>query len=213
MISRQKTTVAVLRQLLGLSVEEFGQLIGKSVSTVTKLENGLLKLSAETAIKISHETGVDVEWLMAEDPKEDPYWTDPAWDRKEPYNKELFEKIQAHKKTGRRIRIGRKPARRLTSAIAIAVDWLSVYNAAAESDAANEGEGDKAERVAYLVREFFDGLVKRFGKDDKAFLRLNAGAQIIDADGKEWVFEQRELGGEAQDGIALVHHAKRPTKS
>jgi transcriptional regulator with XRE-family HTH domain len=208
MISKQKTTVAVLRQTLGLSVEEFGQLIGKSISTVTKLENGLLKLSIETATKISNETGVDVEWLTAKDPKEDPYWTDPTWDRKEPYNKELFEKIQAHKKTGKRIRIGKKPARRLTTAIAIATDWLSLYNAAAESDAANEGESDKAEHVAYLVREFFDGLVERFGKNDEAFLRLNAGARIIDADGKEWVFEQRELGGEPQDGIALVNHAK-----
>ena len=206
MISQQKTTVAVLRLMLGLSVQEFGQLIGKSISTVTKLENGLLKLSVETAIKISHETGVDVEWLMAEDPKEDPYWTDEGRNRKEPYSKELFEKIQAHKKTGRRIRLG-KPASRLPHAIGKVVDWLSVYGAAAEAGS------EKAELVDYLIGEFIDGLVERFGKDDEAFLRLNADARIIDADGREWVFEQRELGGEPQDGIALVNHAKRKLKN
>src|ERR1700733_7798809 len=108
---REKTTVAVLRQKIGLSVEEFGQLIGKSISTVTKLENGLLKLSVETAMKISNETGVEVKWLMAGKPKEDPNWIEEGWNRKEPYNKELFEKIQAHKKTGRRIGFG-KPAGR-----------------------------------------------------------------------------------------------------
>jgi transcriptional regulator with XRE-family HTH domain len=208
MISREKTTVAVLRKVLGLSVEEFGQLIGKSLSTVTKLEVGLLKLSVETAIKISNETGVDLQWLMASEPKEDAYSTDPVTESKEPYTKELFERIQAVKKTGRRIRIGKKPAQRFITAVAIASDWLSVYNAAAESDAAPEGEGGKAQHIAYLMGEFLAGLVERFGKDDEAFLRVNAKARIIDADGKDWVFEQRELGGEPQNGIALVNHAK-----
>jgi hypothetical protein len=45
MISRLKTPVAVLRQMLSLSVEDFGKLIGKSLSTVTKLDNGALPLS------------------------------------------------------------------------------------------------------------------------------------------------------------------------
>jgi transcriptional regulator with XRE-family HTH domain len=185
MISREKTTVAALRQKLGLSVEEFGQLIGKSISTVTKLENGLLKLSVETATKISNETGVDLHWLMADDPSKAPYWIDQGLNRKEPYNKELFEKIQAHKKTGRMIRIGRR-SRRLANAIAIAGDWLSVYNAAAEAG--------RAELAAYLMRQFLDGLVERLGKDDEAFLRLNAGARIFDADKVESIFTRAEDG-------------------
>ena len=183
MISRQKTTVAVLRQVLGLSVEEFAKLIVKSVSTVTKLENGLLKLSEETAFKISEETGVEFQWLLAGDPKKDPYWIDEGLNRKEPYNKELFEKIQAHKKTGRMIRIGRR-SRRLANAIAIAGDWFSVYNAAAEAG--------RAELAAYLMRQFLDGLVERLGKDDEAFLRLNAGARIFDADKVESIFTRAE---------------------
>jgi transcriptional regulator with XRE-family HTH domain len=211
MISREKTTVAVLRQKLGLSVEEFGQLIGKSLSTVTKLEVGLLKLSVETAIKISNETGVDVEWLMAGEPKEDPLSTDEESNRKEPYSKELFEQIQAFKKSGTRIGFGNKPARRFITAVNVTSDWFSVYNAAVEADA-TEGDGVKAQHIAYLMGEFLAGLVERFGKDDEAFLRLNAGARIIDADGRDWVFEQRELMGEPQDGITLVNHAKRPTK-
>jgi transcriptional regulator with XRE-family HTH domain len=191
MISRQTTTVAVLRQVLGLSVEEFGQIIGKSISTVTKLENGLLKLSEETGFQIYQETGVEFEWLMAGDPTKKPYSIDEGWNRKEPYTKELFEKIQAHKKTGgKRYRIGRR-ARRLTSAIALTGDWLSVYNAAAEAG--------RAELASYLMRQFLDGLVKRLGKDDEAFLRLNAGARIIDADKVESIF----TGAEDGHGVTL----------
>ena len=60
MISGLKTPVAVLRQMLGLSVEDFGKLIGKSLSTVTKLDNGALPLSEETAHTVSLETGVSI---------------------------------------------------------------------------------------------------------------------------------------------------------
>jgi transcriptional regulator with XRE-family HTH domain len=185
MISRQTTTVAVLRQVLGLSVEEFGQIIGKSISTVTKLENGLLKLSEETGFQISQETGVDLHWLLLGNPKKAPYWLDEGSNRLEPYTKELFEKIQMHKKAGRILRVGRK-SRRLTNAAAIAGDWFSVYNAAADAG--------KAELAAYLMRQFLDGLVKRLGKDDEAFLRLNAGARIIDADKVESIFTRAEDG-------------------
>ena len=105
MISRQKTTVAVLRQLLELSVKDFGSLIGKSVSTITKLENGMLKLSEETASLISQETGVSLYWLMDGNPRRKPYLSFnkrpiPNFGAhsptafKFPYEKEYFERIQ-----------------------------------------------------------------------------------------------------------------------
>ena len=72
MISGLKTPVAVLRQMLGLSVEDFGKLIGKSLSTVTKLDNGALPLSEETAHTVSLETGVSMHWLLEGNPAEDP---------------------------------------------------------------------------------------------------------------------------------------------
>jgi transcriptional regulator with XRE-family HTH domain len=182
MISRQKTTVAVLRQVLGLSVEEFGQLIGKSVSTVTKLENGLLKLSEETAFTISQETGVDMHWLMTGNPKEKPYHFDEWENRKESYQKQRFEIIQAQKIKGTKYR--GEPKWRLRYAIDAVTDWFSVHNAAAEND--------KAELALYLMRQFLDGLVDRLGKDDEAFLRLNANARIIDTAGDELAFARME---------------------
>jgi transcriptional regulator with XRE-family HTH domain len=54
----------VLRQILGLTVEEFAKLIGKSLTTVNSLETGRLKLSEETAFRISQETGVEMHWLL-----------------------------------------------------------------------------------------------------------------------------------------------------
>jgi hypothetical protein len=67
---------------------------------VTSLETGRLNLSEETAIKISDETGVAMKWLLDGKPKKKTYETDPIDGSKHPYTKEIFERIQAHKKKG-----------------------------------------------------------------------------------------------------------------
>ena len=54
-------------------------------------------------------------------------------------------------------------------------DWLSVYFHAEE-----RGEADLAK---YLMRKSLDELIDRFGKDDEGFMRVNAKAGIIQADG------------------------------
>jgi transcriptional regulator with XRE-family HTH domain len=59
--------VAVLRLATGLSAEEFGQLIGKSLSTVKSLESGKLALSELTAAIIANKTDIAMRWLLAED--------------------------------------------------------------------------------------------------------------------------------------------------
>lgn len=48
MKSKGKTSVAVLRQKLSLSVDELAKLIGKSPHTIVSLESGRLKLSEKT---------------------------------------------------------------------------------------------------------------------------------------------------------------------
>jgi len=186
MISQRKTAFAVLRQELGLSVEEFARLLKKSVSTVTKLDNGQLKLGEETAALVSKETGVAIGWLLGGNPKEKPYTIDQVYGSKRPYFKELFEKIQAHKATG--YRYPRKPERYLIYAIAVATPWLSAYTKASESG--------NAELAAYLMQQLQDPLVERLNKDDDGFLRLNEGARIVAADGTEWGFAKDALTGE-----------------
>ena len=56
--------MAVLRLKTGLSAEEFGQLIGKSLSTVKSIESGKLALSMRTAVTIAQKTGISLKWLL-----------------------------------------------------------------------------------------------------------------------------------------------------
>jgi hypothetical protein len=66
MKSRKRTTVAIVRDEIGLSVEDFAKLIGKHVATIKSLEagSGRLALSGATAIEISKRTGVSAAWLL-----------------------------------------------------------------------------------------------------------------------------------------------------
>jgi transcriptional regulator with XRE-family HTH domain len=69
MKSTRSTTVAIVRQEIGLSAVDFGKLIRKGLGTVKSLESGRLKLSEKTALEISKATGVSLSWLLANDPK------------------------------------------------------------------------------------------------------------------------------------------------
>jgi hypothetical protein len=71
--SQQKTTVAVLRQIIGFDAESFARFIGRSVSTVKSVESGRLALSRELAKSISRRTGIAIAWLCAGDPTAEPY--------------------------------------------------------------------------------------------------------------------------------------------
>jgi transcriptional regulator with XRE-family HTH domain len=171
MHSRKKTPVAVLRLMLGLTVEQFAGLIGKSTSAVTSLETRRLALSEETAFRISRETGVSVVWLLNGNAKQKPYVSHENGSI-EPYTRETFERIQAQKlgsKDGARSKSGGS----LDRAIMIITDWLSVY-----FHAGKRGEADLAE---YLMRQFLADLVERLGKDDEGFMRENAKAGITNA--------------------------------
>jgi transcriptional regulator with XRE-family HTH domain len=183
MQSRKKTTVAVLRLMLGLTVEEFAALIGKSTSAVTSLEAGRLALSEETAFKISQQTGVSLEWLLHGDAKQKPYTGPSSNGTTEPYTKEVFERLQARKlerdhRTMSEVRI--------VAGIATIGDWLSIYSHAVET-----GEG---ELVRYLMRDFLKKLNERFAKDDDAFFRANEKARLTTADGSNFKFVQDDDG-------------------
>jgi transcriptional regulator with XRE-family HTH domain len=179
MISRLKTPVAVLRQTLGLSFEDFGKLIGKSFSTVTKLDNNDLPLSEETAQRISAETGVSLSWLLAGKPEEKPYFID-SLNRKQPYLKEIFDLVQARKKE----ELPFDPALNLIVSLGLVGNFLSIYHAAAAA-----GRGQLA---AYLIREAAKELAERLGKNDEEFLQANADVRIIAANGSKWAFASFE---------------------
>ena len=199
MRSKRKTTVAVLRQELGLSVDEFAKLIDKSVATINSLETGRLKLSEETAFKIQEETGVEMAWLLKAGPREKPYVLSfEGHGVRKAYTRELFEQIQSSK--GRKSYYLEDPKHHLISAFSIVSDWLSVYTAAEQT-----GRGDLA---TYLMCQLLDQLVERLGKDDDLFLRLNKDAKIVANDGSEWKFAKQKDEGSDEPFLTLV-----PTKT
>ena len=73
--SQKKTTPAVLRSLIGLRDTEMAALLGCSVNTIWSVESGRLKLSEQLAKKMSHQTGVSMEWLLNGDPLARPFTT------------------------------------------------------------------------------------------------------------------------------------------
>jgi transcriptional regulator with XRE-family HTH domain len=182
MRSFQKTPVAIIRQEIGLSAEAFAELIGKSVSTVTKLETAILKLSEETAYRLSEETGASMQWFLEGDPEAKPYWIDPVDNRRRPWMKQIFELTQSAKE----VRIGKKrhPAWHLKNGIDALSDLLSVYLAATEAG--------REELALYLIEQCSKKLVERLGKDDKAFLRINQKAHLTTANGLQWRFRSTD---------------------
>jgi transcriptional regulator with XRE-family HTH domain len=184
MQSLQKTPVARLRQKLGLSVEAFAELIDKSYSTVTKLEVGILKLSAETAHQITEETGTALEWILDASPEEEPYWIDPADNRKRPWTKQIFEQIQAYKLEPHPPFKDPRPAWRLVRAMMATGRWLSIY-----SWAEKNGQTEVAQ---YLITKFLNGLAERLGTDDVGATRLCQNAELRLKDGTQWTFEPEE---------------------
>jgi transcriptional regulator with XRE-family HTH domain len=160
--SSKRTTVAALRTTLGLSVEQFSKLIGKSVSTVKSLETpDRLKLSEDTAMKISDETGISARWLLEGDPDK-PMIADSGWappDKPAPlYYKSLFEHIQATaqamaKDQGRKRYL--RHQKRDAQSLELCSQWFGIL-AAARKDG-------KQEVAEYLFGQFIDQMKKRFG--------------------------------------------------
>jgi transcriptional regulator with XRE-family HTH domain len=185
MRSLKKTPVAVLRNMLELSIDEFGKLVGIAPSSVKSLENGRLALSEKTAFRIKDETGVSVAWLLNGNSKQKPYVERLPDGSSTLYTKERFERIQATKLEPND-ESQEKLELRYDRAIAIITDWLSAYFHADE-----KGEADLAE---YLMRKALEEIVDRFGKDDDGFMRVNAKAGIIQADGTPRAFIRSSRG-------------------
>lgn len=182
MRSQKLTPVAVLRSLLGLSVEEFANVVGKAPSTIKSLETGRLALSEETALSIANQTGVAVAWLLEGNAKQKPYTS--LYGRTEPYTRNHFEEVQwtrlRHSIMPQRDLTPLPPELRLWPGLDVISEWLSVHHHAYEDG--------NAEFARYLMRQAIKPLIKRFGRDDKAMLEANKDARIILANGQEFCF-------------------------
>ncbi|HZM05041.1 MAG TPA: helix-turn-helix transcriptional regulator [Candidatus Saccharimonadales bacterium] len=66
-IERAKHTLAKLRITLGLGQKQMAELLEVSLATIQSIETGRLQLSKKLATRAEFETGIDAEWLLAND--------------------------------------------------------------------------------------------------------------------------------------------------
>lgn len=89
--------LAVLRNEIGLSQGELGELVNRTARTIQAIELRQMPLSEELAYAIAQATGVDPDWLRAGDPAQPPRSGNlaPGVARSEPYTKAVFEAHRA----------------------------------------------------------------------------------------------------------------------
>ena len=92
--SSRKTTAAVLREIIGIKVPEWAEILKCSLHSIHDLESGRLKLSPGMALKMSYETGISVRWLMDGDPAAPPVSADGR-----DYTKRIYDEVQAEKES------------------------------------------------------------------------------------------------------------------
>jgi transcriptional regulator with XRE-family HTH domain len=97
--SRRLTTVAALRAFISecihpqkITALEFAEMFGRTVNAIQSVECGRLPLSEALALRISHETGASLSWLLDGKPNL------PITDRRgKRYDRETFERARSKK--------------------------------------------------------------------------------------------------------------------
>jgi transcriptional regulator with XRE-family HTH domain len=171
MKSLLKSTVAIVRNEIGQTVDEFAKLLGCSVWTIRRLERKDLGLSEKLARKVREETGAPVEWLLKNDPSLPPKDSSGLF-----WSKQVFEvhqgKIEAaevaHSLFGTinytRLSPHKRREKRLLIANYIAL-WAEQEIHASLASAITKGE-DEFDRAMLRVKSFTKSLEKDFGSDE-----------------------------------------------
>jgi len=100
-ISERKTTIAVLRSILEIKVEEFSELARCSPDLVRKMENGDRPCSDSSATTLEISTGCSRQWILAGDRKSPCLAYNGAR-----YSKPFFAEYRASKLCGGNFSIG-----------------------------------------------------------------------------------------------------------
>jgi transcriptional regulator with XRE-family HTH domain len=170
MKSRLKTPVAIVRNRIGLSVEEFAHLIRRSVGAVQRLERGDLKLSDKTAWRIQDETGAPADWLLKDNPALEPVIPGGiVW------SKEVFEVHQGQKQSAEvahkifgSVNYTRVPARQRQEKSHAIAKYLAVLTQAdihaSLAQAILKGEHE-FEKAVLALNRFRARMAKEFGID------------------------------------------------
>jgi hypothetical protein len=165
----KKTTVAVLRSIIGLKAKCFADVLGCSEATVNSLETGRLKLSEAMAQRIFHETGVSLPWLLNGDVS-----ALVVTGRGEPFTAETFERAQAEKKHFDKVQPW-----------FFATDFAE-FAGRLRGILASANRAGNYFMPAYKVGKFLDALAKEYGEDGESrnWLKVHPAllADIAEAD-------------------------------
>lgn len=177
--------IATIRKGIDYTQAQFGGLIGRSRPTVQAIELGKLRLTEELAQKVSEETGVSLKWLLEEDPDTEPYSEMGAGHA--PWNREIFEHIQASKHP---VHFVRSQGQVDSAAIAIEsiIDWLPIFSAATKTG--------KNYLALYHLSKFLRDMRNKFGED-----RPEAPAKL------SIKYHLEEQGSEAESTMLVYVHA------
>ena len=148
--SGEKTTAAKLRQKCEISVTQMAEIVGRSESTIQKIECGNLRLTDEVARRMARGTGVSLKWLLDGDTEALP--TDAHGKE---CTEKTFNRLQAHEKIP--ARWPHEFHRNL-----IAAGFVARMIAILE-------RGSEYHLCAYKVHKALESLRHEFGQDQKLY--------------------------------------------
>ena len=160
--SQRKTTVAILRDILGPvygQEERFAKLIGRSVSWVKKVSAGIVPLTEETARVIEQGTGVPLRWLLGPGRGTPTVYAFSGKPSRQAYTRKYFEWFRTKLKDGQPV---------VQSGFPIAAflpDLIAVGVSAARSR--------KAALFLWRLQSFTERLSEEFGFCDAARQRAS----------------------------------------
>jgi DNA-binding XRE family transcriptional regulator len=164
-ISPQRHTLAVLRNISGLTQKEMAAILECSTPTVQAVELGKLNLSDKLAGLVTHKTGINLAWLLSNDVNQPPVDVDGA-----PYTKALFEDYQALGLQQKHPDLG---ALQALHSLTMNVRRLCAIQFRAYKN-------DDSALCAYKLAKAFDELEKHFGvtEDDRTAVKMPESDKI-----------------------------------
>ncbi len=160
-ISQRKTTIAVLRALMGPVYgreDRFAELAQRSVSWVKKVSAGIEPLTGDVAHALSLETGISPTWLLRGDPA-----TAPVGSAGQLYNERAFQLHRA--KLGK----GKLEVQTVFDLAEIVAEITAIARSAAKQDIAAV--------FRWRLTEFLKASRDEFGCDERTQRQVQARAQ------------------------------------
>jgi transcriptional regulator with XRE-family HTH domain len=196
--SKKKSTLAVLREIIGITAGQMGKRLGCSRHTINSIEINRIALGEERATKLFSETQISPDWLLANDPT-----APPVSAKGEPYTREISKRAQAEKgffDQGH-------PYFRLTNAIGFCAQLVAILESA--------NAQKKYFMAAYKVGKALDSLRNEFGQNLQIY-PVTHSSLVIHAPALEILRQlldlgQKEVDKSNQRRAALMARRKRPS--